>query len=686
MSFASRAVTSPIASVRHLAALVALAGASAFAGCGSSASPSDAGADAAPSDHSVPDGGTDAGDGCVPTVCEVTACGTMDDGCGGTVACTAGCDCQVDALEDCPQRPCEVAAGCSASGACEYEPVTCSFERCECPAGMTCADSDPRLCGATCGTEVCDPQPTTSGGIVSYANQCVDVVDVGCGLCGLGQSTCSQDGLSLDCNVPAIPGIVPATANCDGSSAAASVVFFDPAGPSASPDGSREHPFLDFDQAVAAAVTRGARAVLVGGGPRIERATPVSVTLQVSVVGGFTGWPTWQVSSARPRFVVTTPVTPGGANTRRIIALRAAGIDEETLLHHVAFETVSLVGTDGATNAGAFITDSPSLVVRDVVFTVGAAAGGQLGAHATAPTAGGGDGGPGANGYNDYMCPTIPMWEFTSQGGAGGAACGGSSPGGAGGDVIGDAPTPFTGLGVMYGEGGDPGANGGGAGGPAWTASTTAQDGQPGAARSGRPATPPAGTPGLATAADGFPYATGHGLPGSVGAYGLGGGGGGAAWFNQASAFPCINGNMYDFTPGAGGGGGGGGCGGNGGQPGACGGWVLGMVVHRSAGLTLVDVAVTLGAAGVGGGGGNGSAGSDGGRGNIGGFPGGGNAQDYYAGRGGDGGRGQDGGHGSAGATGNRVLVQTCGGAVTLTDVTEVISSNAMASTTAGCP
>jgi hypothetical protein len=66
-------------------------------------------------------------DCCVPLPCSDTACGTVSDGCGGTITCSAGCN-----VATCPPQTCPAGAKWDkASCACEH---VCTTPACACRA------------------------------------------------------------------------------------------------------------------------------------------------------------------------------------------------------------------------------------------------------------------------------------------------------------------------------------------------------------------------------------------------------------------------------------------------------------------------------------------------------------------------------------------------------------------------
>lgn len=636
------------------------------------------------------DGGRDAratvqsdvgGDACVPTACPAGACGQVPDGCGAMQTCSGGCACDpVTFLTTCPERACEVATGCAAGGtSCTYEPITCNFARCECPAGTSCNNTDPRFCGDACGETVCDPRPTTTAGVTRFANACVPTAEAACGLCGLGRLSCGGTG-ALACSAPLIPGLTAGTAECDGSRVTASLVYFDARYTGDDSDGSRIKPFRDFDAAVAAASLRGARAIILGGIPTITHG--LNVVDGISLVGGYTGMPDWAPSTvARPVFIESTPVTDLAG--RHLVGLTARNLTLPTAIFHIDVRTADLTGTDSASNVGAVLENAGLLALHDVRITVGNAANGADGAAGVVGIAGnvGAGGSPSVSDYCPggfgFMCfPANPVctqrgqWSATGPGAAGGAstACplGASASGGNGGRVLSGQPFNSRASGSASGAstGGDTAAPNGVSATPATTAAATG-----------------ALLPATLSLASGFPSVrvAGDGR-GAVGA--SGGGGGGGASGMVATPVECDSLIMTGRYPATGGGGGSGGCGGAPGLGGSAGGWVYGIVTITSEAVVLDGVVLALGTPGVGGAGGTGGMGGPGG---------GGGAGIDGSGAGGSGARGQQGGRGATGACGVQTPVLFSGAAPDVEGVmagaSTVTATNITAATSgAPCP
>lgn len=603
-------------------------------------------------------GGTASMDACVPLTCATApvTCGLVSDGCGHTLNCGA-CNCTATTFQtDCPARPCEVVTGC-AHNACEYEPISCSFERCtscltvaatdggadggsDGGAGSgTCSDTSFRACGAGCAANFCDPTPSVLNGKVVYGNRCVARTQTSCGLCGLGGYTCEADGGTPSCADLTLAGVNPTFVECNGSSPAATVLYVDPTDTGSMHTGSKEAPFLTLEAALTAAGMRGSRAIIIGGTPTFTGG--LLVANGVSVLGGYSGVPSWlRDPTRRP----TITVTPAALANGRLVAVTAAGITTPTMLSNLDIVTPSLVATplrEGASTVGLLSSNAPALVLSDVRLTVGDAQPGAGQADAKAPVAtplnppATGKPAGAANGtcFQTQVAP--------SQGGIGQTfTCDGQvDPRGRGGDGATTVRVPNSSVGVVWVTGGTSAA--GSAGGLA----TFTNRWEPGHGTDGQPFTARA-TDGTTPSANyvwtsGFPVTQGRGGDGAPGSPGRGGGGGGSGAASESlSPTVCRVG-------GGGGAGGAGGCGGLGGAGGFQGGWAFGLVI-TGAPPTLQSTSAVVGAGGLGGTGGKGSSGLTGQAGGAGGTQ----AMNLPAYTGSNGGKGSDGQAGGLGADG----------------------------------
>ena len=131
------------------------------------------GADAATGDAGERDGGTRPPfDGCVPRSCEADQCGTLLDGCGGTVSCG------------------------------------------ECPAGLTCGGDGVEN---VCGGGSCEPQTCEGVGVSCglAGDGCGDVLE--CGGCAAGERCAA--GTCVPCGDPLQPRTCSTASDCDSSEA-----------------------------------------------------------------------------------------------------------------------------------------------------------------------------------------------------------------------------------------------------------------------------------------------------------------------------------------------------------------------------------------------------------------------------------------------------------------------------------
>jgi hypothetical protein len=626
-------------------------------------------ADAEPDDGSEADAPDDA---CVPATCGDFAapCGTYDDGCGGTITCTGGCACREDTWRtDCPERPCEVSSGC-ADGVCEYEPVICGDVACACRTG-SCSDEDLRSCGdVVCADRFCDPSPYRERGVLRFRNECLDTAEAPCGLCDLGLRTCSRG--AFVCHDVEIPGLDTSRVECDSALAGSTFVYLDVGYAGGRADGSRDRPFPTWAAALAAALARNARGIVIGGTPVFT--DPLVVSDGVSVLGGYEPWPSWvRDDTYRPTWRVGAERAADG----RLVGALAEGITLPTALVNVnvrtADATPAAVGAAGTTNYGIAVRRSSALSLIRVRAEPGEGGAGGTGRPGT-------DGPPGTPGLRGgtSVCSVDSgtCTSFTARSALGGAEVPSAScpagvdpagSGGAGGDSTYFSPFRIEGFAGQPGEG-----DGGGAGGAAGNLSSYTS-GRPGGVGAAASAAPPA-QGAHATPAGGVVLGwldlRGIGELGMGGAGGAGGGGGGGGDGSVSFASPV------SCSTGAGGGSGGaGGCGGGGGNGGLPGGWSVGLFVADSTGLRLRESEFHGGAGGDGGAGGLGGGGGYGGAGGYGGTvtPGSSTCAAcssdrcwgaLQGGMGGRGGAGQPGGQGGVGAGGSSVGAYCSGAAV----------------------
>ena len=151
--------------------------------------------------------------GCVPQTCDVAGgrfCGTVGDGCGGTLACgdcPTGQVCGANVPNLCAPNPascmpitCNTAGGqyCGKIGNGCGKPLDCGA----CPAGQSCGGSGvANLCGAPAGS--CTPLVCSNPGgqyCGTIGDTCGKTID--CGACPAGK-TCGGAGVPGVCGVPA---------------------------------------------------------------------------------------------------------------------------------------------------------------------------------------------------------------------------------------------------------------------------------------------------------------------------------------------------------------------------------------------------------------------------------------------------------------------------------------------------
>lgn len=557
-------------------------------------------------------------------------------------------ECTTSSYEDeCPTRPCRVAVGCSDVGACEYAPLRCDGEVCEC-SGDDCGDDELRPCGENaCGGEFCDPAPETSGGETVWGNVCVaPPTGETCGTCELGATRCRDSGIVCEDRIERAPprGELDQL-ECDSTSASTSFLYVDTGYDGSDSDGSREAPYTDLSVAIAEAEQSTAVGIVIGGSPTFEGR--LEIPDGVSLYGGFANFPSFEATGGlRP----TIEAGIDSADGEVVVGVVATDIESRTVVSGLEIRTTGADAEDGYSSYGLYAENASALEIDDVRIEAGPAGDGAIGGSGARGRSGGG----GANGSDGFTL------------GSPGASVSGGVPGQlGGGDGCRFSTETDVGIGGMGGSGsaassnpGDDSSSGASAGG----VESDGEDGdcfysgpsceKPGRAPAGASADPAVLDPSV----DGIPTPSGgRGEAGEPGRPGDGGGGG-------ASGEGDRSGTTY-FYGGGGGGGAAGGCGGEGGGAGYPGGWSIGLLAVDSSGLTLRGVDIR------GGDGGDGGAGSVGGRGGRGGGGGDGGAgasiaQDGYGG--GNGAPGQKGGNGGMAAAGSSYGIW-CDGPTSLT-------------------
>lgn len=559
---------------------------------------------------------------CEPQTCDDlgVTCGMQMDGCGDMLDCGV-CDCTPETFEeDCDSRACQVLTGCSDTFECEYETLECEGQACECNS-EDCG-SDPIRCddGTGCPAVWCDPSPSVSDGVVTFANTCTNsipgvastcesdgcypgtcdedtCVRDDCSACDLGEWTCPDGSASCEELYVSVDSPV-----CDDLSEDSSFVYFQTGITPIDPDGSKRRPYGTLSDALARAEEIGASAVVIGGEGDIN--SNLTVRNGISVYGGYT-------TDFEPDPSLT-PRLNVEVSTAQDAGVLAFGIDQPTVIQNIDIR----VRNDRRDAYGVVAGESPGLILVDMDIDVA--------------------GGDGANGSTPGQRP-----RSASMNGQSGANLAGGNPGtnsfcpGTNGGRGGNGQAQ-NGTGRQPGFPAQSGASGGGfaglngAPGSPGAPATTGDDGTRGRSDSALDET-------LWTSSNR------NGVDGEQGDRGNGGGGGGGGARQQFG--PGIT------IPGGGGGGGGaGGCGGGGGGGGLAGGHGIGILVEDSQGITLDTVRIVEAR------GGNGGNGAPGQNGQLGGNSGAGAISP--AGNGGPGGTGSaggTGGHGGSGAGGDAV-------------------------------
>lgn len=627
-------------------------------------------------------------DACEPRACAPTDCGNVDDGCGDTLNCTAGCACtEADFNDVCPPRPCQTVTGCE-NAVCVYAPVTCGAQTCL-PAACE-GDACELLCDDESCTEglypcgdarcagieqFCDPAPIVVSGQIRYANTCVAPPTTGCGTCDLGRRSCDIDEDRFVCDNLNLPLRLLQDVVCDSEAEESTLIFVDAAYEGATENGSRSAPYRTYDSALARAQASGRpRGIIIAGSPVFT--DPLTIVNGVSIYGGFGASPEFApTSTGRPRWNIG--LDHYDATRNELTGALAQNIEASTVISNVRIRTVDIpasrAGRDGASNVALRATNASGLKLYRVELEAGAAGHGLDGPSGAAPTPAmnGGDGMGRVPGAAPSACTVAPctlnepiVRQDIMQCGYGAYGAAPSfnwyapnpgNPGSADGAVLGGAAGQNVGH-SGSGCGFDPDElrpGGRGADAPA------AISGNAGSS---------AGAPGLDAQGRWQPAAGEDGQTGAVGSWGGGGGGGGGT--NDG----CQNAPHYG---GHGAGGGAPGCGGNPGLGGGGGGASIALVALESTAIAVESSILKSGDGGDGGDGGIGAGGGLGGRGETdveaicivteGG--GGGEFCATPGGAGGNGSPGGAGGDGGAGSGGYSVGMYCVDTAPTITDV-----------------
>ncbi len=136
---------------------------------------------------------------CTPMTCPAgVACGTLGDGCGGTIdcgACPSGAVCQAGACGSpaCTPEPCPAGITCGTVGDGCGGTVDCGA----CPSGETCGGGG---VNGQCGEMGCVPKPCpTALQCGPGGDGCGNVIE--CGVCPAGE-TCGGGGVAGTCGAP----------------------------------------------------------------------------------------------------------------------------------------------------------------------------------------------------------------------------------------------------------------------------------------------------------------------------------------------------------------------------------------------------------------------------------------------------------------------------------------------------
>lgn len=479
---------------------------------------------------------------------------------------------------------------------------------------------------AACSQDQCGVIDDGCGGTVDCGSCACEgglPVEVTCGPCQLGRTTCESDDTG-GCDLPSIPGLD--TLDCD-----ADIVYLDPTFDN-TPDGSRDAPYVSFDEAFDALESSDASVMVVIGEPVFEFDEPLVITSGKSIVGGY--------NADGVRAVMRRPTLSfSAAENGDTAGIVARDITEETLLGGLVVTTEDATAT-GTNNVGVLVSNGGAIRFSSVEVTAGRGGDGEDGVDGT-PGEAGVDGTRFAFGelseigvQTDGAEAPAPQpgcgdpETIGGRGGRGGAAWGGGTSGQDGESTL----TAAGGAGGVYGyeDAGNPG-----------------EDGEDGTLPQGEER----GTDGLVSSPGGALQgetwvSSGAGADGGAGRNGIGGagGGGGSSYFRGDVVW-------YTGPPGATGGSGG--CGGTGGTGGGPGGGSFGLLVVSSADVDLADSVFAASPGGDGGAGGEGGVGGAGGVSAQGGdsYESGGTHR-YPGGDSGAGSPGADGGHGAGGAGG----------------------------------
>ncbi len=501
----------------------------------------------------------------------------------------------------------------------------------KCEEGYLCDSSHECVPVYNCGNDVLE------SGEVCEIGDSQDCTDLNPMKYDSGTAYCSDDCLSWntddcvlkgECSETDYPDPSFVDSNCDGIDGdVEDSVFVDALNGNDINSGTMENPVATIQRGIDIAHTAGKHAVLVAALiPYIET---VNLRSNVSVYGGYIGYPEWSRDNTRSRIKANELAVSGDDISNVTIAL-------------MKIETLNIPSSPrtGKSNYGVKLIDSNNITFRNIQVITGDGGAGSDGNNGAGGMTGdnmnGKDGEEGCEdgGLTCSSCSKPDAGEGGKSpcgmnGGDGGAPGKGSSHGDPGEDGVGDSNGGQGGIGTSTGDicNYEPGlqVNGG-----------NGKDGEQGIN----------GTGGTSFGGyDSSGYVSADGENGTDGENGAGGGGGGGG---AGGTSYC---NSYGS---AGGGGGAGGCAGKKGSAGGGGGGSFGVWLQNTISVNFTGCFIQTGDGGDGGIGGTGGLGINGGTGGRGGPHSGDGEQDDggCGGWGGDGGKGGRGGHGGAGGGG----------------------------------
>ena len=450
-----------------------------------------------------------------------------------------------------------------------------------------------------------------------------------CGTCDLGILQCGDGETGPgQCDAPEIPGF-------DGQ--CSELVAVSAASGSSLGNGSIDDPVDSLDDAVSVARQRNAPALLIAGSDTYDG--PLVIDEPISVIGGFSE--DFQRDSDQTPTIYSSE-SVDGLDDGDIAGLSIGDVSEPIVVADLDIQTADVEAT-GATNYGAYVTNSPDITFRNVETVAGRGGDGtnrMTGAY-------GADGEPGKD-ANEFLGGSTADQDGYQEGFGGENTECPQANGGDGGLGQYRSTGEQNHEPATAGESGSDAAGGSPGAESAVHQNIGADDGEDGA--SSPSATSGGGGSSTGEVVDGRWKQLGDGEDGEDGMDGSGGGGGGGGGVNVMWS------NTESIIGSYGGGGGAGGCGGEGGEGGSGGGGSFGIFVFNSE-IASIGSRFFAGVGGSGGAGGLGGLGGDGAQGGVPSVYRTGKGiyeyEDYeLGGHGGDGADGADGGHGGGGAGG----------------------------------